>query len=192
MIEKRKKQSLWTRFGFVFPLTVLARLWRKIQHKTTTLYWRCSPIRMGRGVQIYRYTTIEHPNKVTLSDGVMLQEGVLINSELSGSLFLGKNVQINPHCKLDHSGDLYIDEGTLISANTTIYTHSHGYDPRSIPTPRPLHIGKNVWIGSHVVVLDNVSTIGEGALIASGAVVTKDIPPFAIVGGNPAKILKYK
>ena len=186
------KSSLRARFGWLLPLTVVERFVRKVQHRAATLYWRCSPMTMGKGVQIYRYTTIEHPHKVTLSDGVMLQENVLVNSELNGTLYLGRNVQINPHCKLDHSGDLYIGDDTLISANTTLYTHSHGYDPRTVPVARPLHVGKNVWIGSHVVVLDNVNTIGDGALIASGSVVTKDVPANAIVGGNPAKILKYK
>lgn len=48
-----------------------------------------------------------------------------------------------------------------------------------------------VWVGSHVIIVGNV-TIGEGAIIAAGAVVTKDVPKYAIVGGNPAKVIKYR
>ena len=52
-------------------------------------------------------------------------------------------------------------------------------------------IGDCVWFGNKVTVLGGV-TIGEGAIIAAGAVVTKDVPPLAIVGGNPAKVIKYR
>lgn len=52
-------------------------------------------------------------------------------------------------------------------------------------------IGDCVWFGNRVIVVGNVN-IGEGAIIAAGAVVTKDVPPLAIVGGNPAKVIKYR
>lgn len=55
--------------------------------------------------------------------------------------------------------------------------------------PAPIHIGKDVWIGSNATVLPGV-TIGDGAVIAAGAIVTKDVPPFAVVGGSPAKVIK--
>ncbi len=54
-----------------------------------------------------------------------------------------------------------------------------------------LKIGNDVWIGANVLILDGV-TIGNGAIIAAGAVVTKDVPPYAVVGGVPAKIIKYR
>ena len=53
------------------------------------------------------------------------------------------------------------------------------------------HIGNDVWIGTRAIIMDGVN-IGDGAIIAAGAVVTKDVPPFAIVGGVPAKIIKYR
>lgn len=56
-------------------------------------------------------------------------------------------------------------------------------------TYAPIHIGRNVWIGANAVVLPGVS-IGDGAVVAAGAVVTKDVPPCTIVGGVPAKKLK--
>ena len=63
------------------------------------------------------------------------------------------------------------------------------YDKRMIT--KEVVIGENVWIGTNVIILPGV-TIGEGAVVGAGAVVSKDVPPCAVVGGNPAKILKYR
>lgn len=56
---------------------------------------------------------------------------------------------------------------------------------------KPIHIGNDVWIGARSIIMDGVS-IGDGAIVAAGSVVTKDVPPYAVVGGSPAKIIKYK
>lgn len=55
-----------------------------------------------------------------------------------------------------------------------------------------LHIGNDVWIGQYAMILPSCHTVGDGAVIGAGAVVTKDVPPYAIVAGNPAKVLKYR
>lgn len=66
--------------------------------------------------------------------------------------------------------------------------------PRSLGAPKPQErvlIGNDVWIGHGAIILSNVS-IGDGAAIGAGAVVTKDVPPYAIVAGNPAKVVRYR
>ena len=75
----------------------------------------------------------------------------------------------------------------------------HNYDQTDVPmghqTGKPktqLEIGDDVWIGARVIVLPGCKKIGKGVIIGAGAVVTKDIPEYAIVGGNPAKIIKYR
>lgn len=63
--------------------------------------------------------------------------------------------------------------------------------PPHVPQKNPVIIGNDVWIGMYAIVNRGIK-IGDGAVVASGAVVTKDVPPYAIVGGNPAKIIKYR
>ena len=77
-----------------------------------------------------------------------------------------------------------------------IITQNHNFEGEAIPydntyVKKSITIGDFVWFGNRVLVVGNVN-IGEGAIIAAGAVVTKDVPPLSIVGGNPAKILKYR
>lgn len=107
------------------------------------------------------------------------------------NIHIGKNVFINCCCHFQDQGGIYIGDGTLIGSHVVLATINHGQNPaqRADNLPSPIRIGKNVWIGSHATVLPGI-TIGDGAIIAAGAVVTKDVLPNTIVGGVPAKILK--
>ena len=79
----------------------------------------------------------------------------------------------------------------FLGHNVVLATLNHCMIPeqRANLEPAPIHIGKNVWIGANAMVLPGV-TIGDGAVIAAGAIVTKDVPPFTVVGGSPAKVIK--
>ena len=85
-----------------------------------------------------------------------------------------------------------IGEGALLGHNVVLATLNHGKAPsrRHDLFPAPIHIGKNAWIGSNATITAGV-TIGENAIVAAGAVVTHDVPDNAIVGGVPAKIIKF-
>lgn len=78
-------------------------------------------------------------------------------------------------------------------STTTSKTHkfAHGQGNPSSFCKGDITIGSDVWIGANVTIMDNVS-IGNGAIIAAGSVIVKDVPPYAIVGGNPAKIIRYR
>ncbi len=104
---------------------------------------------------------------------------------------VGKHVFINMGCKFQDQGGIDIGDGVLIGHNVVLATLNHNLDPnrRGDMIPAAIHIGKNVWIGSNATLLPGVH-IGDGAVVAAGAVVCRDVPPNTVVGGVPAKILK--
>ncbi|MBP3437547.1 MAG: transferase [Clostridia bacterium] len=121
---------------------------------------------------------IEHgavfSSHVSLGDN----SGIGVHASLTGSVTIGKNVMMGPHC--------------------TFYSRNHAFDRLDIPMceqgfkeEKPIVIGDDVWIGGHVIFLPGVH-VGNGAIVGAGAVVTKNVPEYAVVGGNPAKVIKYR
>ena len=108
------------------------------------------------------------------------------------NIHIGRQVFINMGCKFQDQGGIFIDDGVLIGHNVVLATLNHAMPPerRSDMLPAPIRIGKRVWIGSNATVLPGV-TIGDGAVVAAGAVVTKDVPANTVVGGVPAKVIHY-
>jgi acetyltransferase-like isoleucine patch superfamily enzyme len=104
---------------------------------------------------------------------------------------IGKNVFINSGCRFQDQGGITIGDGALIGHNVVLATLNHDINPNKRGTmhPAPIVIGNNVWIGANATVVPGVN-IGDGAIVAAGAVVTRDVPPKVIVGGVPAKIIK--
>jgi len=107
------------------------------------------------------------------------------------NIHLGKNVFINAGCRFQDQGGIYIGDGTFIGHNVILATLNHDLNPntRADMYPKPIHIGKKVWIGSGAIVLPGVS-IGDNSVIAAGSVVTKNVPENVVYGGNPAKFIK--
>ena len=104
---------------------------------------------------------------------------------------VGEGVFINMGCKFQDQGGITIDEGALIGHNVVLATLNHPLDPakRHGLLYAPIHICKNVWIGANATILSGV-TVGESAVVAAGAVVNRDVEPFTVVGGVPAKLIK--
>ena len=107
------------------------------------------------------------------------------------NITIGDNVFLNSGCKMQDQGGITIGDGTLVGHNVVFATINHDEDPskRANMHPKTICIGKNVWIGANATILAGV-TIGDGAIIAAGAVVNKDVKPFTMVGGVPAKFIK--
>lgn len=100
---------------------------------------------------------------------------------------IGKYTNINRNCVLDGRGGLYIGDNVNISAEVAIYTGGHKMNSSTFAYyDKAVHIENRVWIGTRAMIMPGVS-IGEGAMIMPGAIVTKDVTPFSIVAGIPAK-----
>lgn len=112
-------------------------------------------------------------------------------TDFGKNINVGKGVFINSGCCFQDQGGITIGDRSLIGHQVVLATLNHNQDPmnREDMIPAPINIGKNVWIGSKATILSGV-TIGDNAIIAAGAVVNKDVPKNAIVGGVPAKIIK--
>lgn len=102
---------------------------------------------------------------------------------------IGKNVFVNHSLTCMAAGGITIDDGVMIGPNVRIVTDNHDFENRMVLRCKPVHIGRNAWIGVGAIILPGVN-IGENAVVAAGAVVTKDVAPNTIVGGNPAKFIK--
>jgi lipopolysaccharide O-acetyltransferase len=117
-------------------------------------------------------------------------------------LHIGNHVQINDSVHIGAIEQVVIGDYTLIASRVFISDHNHGNyqirDPASAPdTPpaerplssKPVHIGRNVWLGEQVCILPGV-TVGNGAIVGANSVVTHDIPSNSIAAGNPARVIR--
>ena len=110
-------------------------------------------------------------------------------------IVIGNNSGIGINCSI--RGPLTIGENVMMGPEVVILTNSHKFDNINIPmskqgyTIQPVVIGNDVWIGTRSIILPGVK-IGNGVIIGAGAVVTKNIPDYAIVGGVPAKVIRFR
>ena len=109
-----------------------------------------------------------------------------------GGFELGEGSVINANCRIDTRGGIKIGNGVSISADVIILTADHDMDDDNFKgRTAPVEISDNVWIGTRAMILPGV-TIGKGAVVASGAIVTKDVPDYTVVGGVPAKVIRKR
>lgn len=133
------------------------------------IYKNILGVKMAGNVLIYYGAEIRNPKALSIGEGSIIGDKVILDAR--NGIKIGKNVNF--------------------STNVNIWTEQHDHrDPwfRCTQPKRPVEIDDRAWIGSNVEILPNVH-IGEGAVCAAGCVVTKDVPPFAIVAGVPAKII---
>jgi acetyltransferase-like isoleucine patch superfamily enzyme len=113
------------------------------------------------------------------------------------NLHVGTGVRVARDVTIDARGGLTLDDEALIGFESILLTYTHNADEIGVPIQKqgfwsaPVTIGKRAWLGMRVMVLPGV-TIGEDAIVASGAVVTKDVPPRTIVAGVPAEVLRER
>src|ERR1700735_3942965 len=105
---------------------------------------------------------------------------------------VGRNVFVNQNCTFYDLGGLNIADDVMIGPNVSIVTSGHPLEPshrRAATIGTPIVIEKNVWIAAGAIIIGGV-TVGENSVVAAGSVVTRDIPPNTLAGGNPAKVIR--
>ncbi len=140
---------------------------------------------------------IERPWTVTIGARCILDAGVWLNVvRPDASLTIGEHGFIGRGTELNISRLVTIGKEVMIASGVYITDHNHGM---SVSEPmheqpceaRPISIGDDVWIGAHAVILPGVR-IGKGAVVAAGAVVSKNVNSFEVVGGVPARVIKRR
>lgn len=107
-------------------------------------------------------------------------------------LTIGKNSVINQNCRIDTRGGVTIGENVSISSDVIILTADHDMNSSDMAgRERTVVVEGYVWVGTRAMIMPGV-VIGRGAVVAAGAVVTKSVPPFKVVAGVPAKIIKER
>lgn len=140
---------------------------------------------------------------VTLEDSVTICFGVLIRPSGHWGGLIGQGLKVGSHSSIGAysyigcSGFVEIGRNVMIGPNVSIIAENHVIKDNEIPmqqqgvVQKGITIKDDVWIGTKAVILDGV-TIGTGSVVAAGAVVTKNVEPYSIVGGVPAKVIKYR
>ena len=127
----------------------------------------------------------------SVGDNVSIQP--VFNCDWGKNIHVGNNFLTNYNVTILDVAPIYIGDDVMIGPNTLITTVGHPISPKArkarMGVCKPIHIGNNVWMGGNVTVLPGI-TIGDNAILAAGAVVTRDVPSNTIVAGVPAKVIK--
>ncbi len=175
----------------------------------------------GRGMIIGRNVVIRHPKNIELGDNVTIDDLCLIDGRGAGTdgVVIEDQVIINRNCMIQaKTGPIRLGARTTIGSNSVIvsmagvefgeavlvagncYFSAGAYHVDDISSAvmdqgayskGPIILGDNTWVGTGAIILDGVK-VGEGAIIGAGAVVTKDVPDYAIVAGVPAKVIRMR
>lgn len=140
--------------------------------------------------KLFRTDEQHQCRKLVVEQGAYFGSGK--NFTVGNEVGLGKDFK-------SHNRIVTIDDYLMMGEDVLFLGGGHNMDKTDAPMshqgckePTPLHIAGDVWIGSRVIVLPGCRRIGHGAVIGAGSVVTKDVPDWAVVGGNPAEVIRYR
>ena len=158
-------------------------------------------LRLGEHVYLGAGVILQHdadPGGITLGDRVRLYGHSFIETGHGGAIRIGADTHIQPGCHIHaHLSPIHIGEQVEIAPCCAFYNYDHGtvagtpVMKQALRSRGPITVGDGVWLGHGVTVLQNVR-IGAGAVIAAGAVVSRDIPENAIAGGVPARVIRLR
>ncbi|MBE9054608.1 DapH/DapD/GlmU-related protein [Sphaerospermopsis sp. LEGE 08334] len=170
-----------------------------IQHGAEFL--STTSIEIGNGVHIFKNVRLDakgHPNnQIYLGNGVAIERNVDIGCLENTCIHIEEDTFIGPNVCIAGPGNIRIGKQCMIASQSGIYANNHNFADTLLPmqrqgvTRRGIVIEDDCWLGHGVTVLDGV-TIGKGSVIGAGAVVTKDIPPYSVAVGIPAKVIKSR
>lgn len=136
-------------------------------------------------------------DRVSVGRFAMVRPSGYYGGELGKGLIVGDNSNIGAYCYVGCSGGIRIGSNVMMSPRVSLYAENHNFAEVTRPmkeqgvTRQSIIIEDDCWIASHSVVLAGV-TIGRGSIVAAGSVVTKDVPPYSIVAGSPARVLRSR
>lgn len=136
-------------------------------------------------------------NRVTIGKFAIIRPGNLYGGEIGEGLKVGDHSNIGPYSYIGCSGYIEIGNQVMISPRVSIYAENHVFDEitRTIKSQgvkrKQVVIEDDCWIASNTIILAGV-TIGKGSVVAAGSVVTSDVPPYSVVGGVPARLIKKR
>ena len=154
-------------------------------------------LELGKNVKIDARAFIARGGIIKIGDDCVIRAGAMLLPS-GGSISIGKNTSINQYTIINGEGNVTIGNKVLIASFVSMYAANHNFEDPNIPirdqgmtTKGGIKIEDDVWIGTHVVILDGI-TIGKGSVISAGSIVTQDVEPYSIVAGVPAKIIRYR
>ena len=136
-------------------------------------------------------------NRVTIGKYAIIRPGNLYGGEMGEGLKVGDHSNIGPYSYIGCSGHIEIGNHVMISPRVSIYAENHVFDEVTQTIKSQGVVRKNViieddcWIAANSIILAGV-TIGKGSVVAAGSVVTSDVPPYSVVGGVPARLIKKR
>jgi acetyltransferase-like isoleucine patch superfamily enzyme len=137
---------------------------------------------------------LEGSGKIIIGADSIIREQAFLQT-YGGTIKIGRDCTVNPFCVL--SGDITIGNSVLIAAHVQMFASNHIFERKDLPIrtqgveSKGISIGDDVWIGAGAIILDGVS-IREGAVIAAGSVVNKDVDPFSVIAGAPGRCVKMR
>jgi acetyltransferase-like isoleucine patch superfamily enzyme len=158
--------------------------------------WRALARRFGHGVRIGRGALAKHPETFEIGNGVVIGEQSFIQGRFDGRCVIGDHVWLGPHSYFD-ARDLVIEEYVGWGPGAKVLGSQHTGEPIDVPIIQtdlriePVRICAWADIGVNAVILPGV-TVGKAAIVGAGAVVTADVPSFAIVAGVPARFVRWR
>ncbi|MGE5531288.1 MAG: acyltransferase [Bacteroidota bacterium] len=177
---------------------ILSRL-DKLRRNWAVRCLKAEGVAVGANPYIKSRVQVSYGPNIKIGDRVRLGGGIILSCAPQGSIQIGHDVLINDYSIINSASGVILEDWVTIAPFCQIVDGDHGIEDLERPVREqhendvhaPVHIKRDVWLGSHVVVLRGV-TIGAGAVIGAGSIVTKDIPDGAIAVGVPAKVVAWR